>query len=366
MSKLDEIQRTDVDLGEIEEILEDGTISSVLDRPQENRLKRWMVLNGSRWHVSLVLVVGVFVSLIALSFVRPFEMRVLVTETNTVQMLFNTFLSGMILLVSIVVSINSIALSDELGAIGRQEDRVADSLDFRRNVEDVLDTDVAPAEPSKFLYIVLDTIRIRAGELRDETADNEVVSEQVETYVESVLENVEQVTKRLRSANTGTAQVVLAGLNYDYSWQIFAARRLQTRYADAFSEAETEALENMVGVLKYFATGHEYFKTLYYKREFASLSLALLYVSLPTIVFTSFVLLALDANLFPDVSVRGISPLLLYVSAAFSIALAPFTVLTAYILRAATVAKRTLAAGPFILQGSSTAGDIDWEDGDAE
>jgi len=39
-----------------------------------------------------------------------------------------------------------------------------------------------------------------------------------------------------------------------------------------------------------------------------------------------------------------------FVATVFTIALAPFLVLTAYMLRLATVAQRTAGAGPFSLQ----------------
>jgi hypothetical protein len=43
--------------------------------------------------------------------------------------------------------------------------------------------------------------------------------------------------------------------------------------------------------------------------------------------------------------------LLLFAGGAHTLALAPFALLTAYVLRVATVARRTLSAGPFVLRG---------------
>jgi hypothetical protein len=44
-------------------------------------------------------------------------------------------------------------------------------------------------------------------------------------------------------------------------------------------------------------------------------------------------------------------------SAAVAVALLPFVLLLSYVLRIATVAKRTLAMGPFVLRASERTGD---------
>ena len=79
------------------------------------------------------------------------------------------------------------------------------------------------------------------------------------------------------------------------------------------------------------------------------------------IVFTSYVILALDASLFPDVVVFGLSPLVLFVLLAYTIALAPYLLLTVYAIRAATITIRTLAGGPFILQEGSEIESLEWD-----
>jgi hypothetical protein len=49
------------------------------------------------------------------------------------------------------------------------------------------------------------------------------------------------------------------------------------------------------------------------------------------------------------VSLLGLRPLSVYVLATYTVALAPFVVLTTYILRTATVARRTLSTSSFTL-----------------
>jgi hypothetical protein len=114
-------------------------------------------------------------------------------------------------------------------------------------------------------------------------------------------------------------------------------------------EGFEERLEGLVEALELFTIGKEYFKTLYYSNEVAQLSRTLLVVSLPAILFNAGAILAINAELFPQMGIPGISPLLLFVAITFTISLAPYLILTSYMLRLATVARQTASAGPFSL-----------------
>jgi hypothetical protein len=82
----------------------------------------------------------------------------------------------------------------------------------------------------------------------------------------------------------------------------------------------------------------------------SQLSRTLLVVSLPAILATASTILAINAQLLPDVWLLGMPPLLSFVATTFAIALVPYLVLTAYTLRLATVANQTAAGGPFSLE----------------
>ena len=338
-------------------------ISSALSRPEENRVKKWFLLTGKRLVVSAALLSAVFVVLIGFSFIRPLNMQNLLNETNAVTTLFTALLSGAILLVSIVVSISSIVLSQEMTDIETQQERITATMEYRRRIEAFIDADVTPARPAEFLRVVLHAIFKHTQVLEHIAADstNDEFQTHVESFVDNVSNEIEQARTTLGDARFGTFRVLLVGLDYDYSGQLHAARGFKLRYAETLTDEEREVIDDLIKTLKFFATGREYFKSLYYKQEFASLSSRLLYVSLPVIVFISYILLALDANLFPEVVLFGLSPLLIFVSFAYMIALAPYVVLTAYVIRVATITLRTLAAGPFILQPGSEIEELDWE-----
>lgn len=331
-------------------------------RARVDALVHWVLIGADRNLLTLLLEVAIFVVLVAAGTLRPFEMQTLLTETRGVQTLFNTLLSGIILLVSIVVSINSSVLSQQITSLGTQQERVEDTLEFRESLEAKSDAGVSPVRPRAFLGYILGTIGETATDLRGRVAESpdREFGAAATAYLDDVIERTDAVRGRLDEADGRPRDALFVGLEYDYSRRIFGARRLCNEYDDSLTDAEAEGFDELVNALQFFATGREYLKTLYIERELGTLSKTLLYVSLPAIVFVSYTLLAIDAGLFPTVTIPGVPRLLPYVSFAFVVALSPFIVLTSYVVRVVAVSERSLAAGPLVL-GDGTDEDLPWE-----
>lgn len=329
-----------------------------LTRPSDNLLLRWLILEGDRLHVTAVIQIVILLSLLVVGSIWEFELLDLATEQQAIQDLFNTLLGGVILLVSVVVSINSIVLTQEVTSLGSQHEEIQSSREYRRDLEAYSESGVPPVTPGAFLEYVLVTVHDEAEQLRAAVADtrNSDVRAEVEEFLADVDEQIEQVHYTLATANGKVSNVLLAGINYEYSRQITAARRLLRAHGEDLSEEECERVEDVVDALAYFGTTREYLKTLYLKNELATFSVHLLYVALPVIVFTSYVLLAVSAGVFPPRLVPGIPRLLVVIGVAYAIVLTPFTLLTAYVIRVASVSRRSLATGPFLLEG-----DEEWE-----
>ncbi|WP_336365072.1 hypothetical protein [Halalkalicoccus salilacus] len=115
----------------------------------------------------------------------------------------------------------------------------------------------------------------------------------------------------------------------------------------------------MIEILKLFGPAREHFKTLYFEWELVNLSNALLYISVPVLIIIGLVLMYLGPGAVPG-TFLGVDNLTWVAAAAYTIELAPFVVLLSYILRIGTMAKRTLAIGPFILREADREDDIDW------
>lgn len=320
-------------------------------RPQESRLKRWFLFDGDRVHVTAVLLGVVFIALVLLGAIWSIEYRRLVTETAMVQTIFNTLLGGVILLVSIVVAVASVGITQELTSLGEQQNRIETATDFHRDIEAHDEIEMSPARPGQIVVASLKTIHQRADDLDAIATDHSDpdVQEAITALMTDIETNLEELVTTVESVEAGTTDELLIGLDYNSSWQLHQIYRLQQTYAEQLSDDTRAVLEDLANALKEFMTSREYFKTLYYKREFSDLSTMLLVVSLPVIIFITYVLLALDSGLFPEVTFMGLSPLPVFISLAYTIALAPYIILTAYVLRAASVTKRTPAVGPFVV-----------------
>jgi hypothetical protein len=261
-----------------------------------------------------------------------------------VRPLLTTLLSGSFLL----VSINSLFVSQEQTPLGRQFDRIRDVGEFRRDIESLVDTAISPAEPARFLRLLTGSILARAQTIDDEldgsvalgdAAARTALESGVDSYVAHLAEETQIVSRALDDADD-TFDLVVATMDYDYSRQANDLRRLRTGH-DLPDDAE-DRIQSILDLLQYFATAREYFKTLYFGREFADLSNGLLLVSLPTIALVAFVLLHL--NTVGDLH-----------TVVTTVALAPFALLAAYVVRVGTIAKRTRASGQFVVEERSMA-----------
>jgi hypothetical protein len=321
------------------------------------RARRWFLLTGNRWYVTATILVAIYVG------VGPVGHAVAPIGTDTfgpdaVRPLLTTLLSGSFLLVSIVVSINSLFVSQEQTPLGRQFDRIRDVGEFRRDIESLVDTAISPAEPARFLRLLTGSILARAQTIDDDldesvslehSAARTALQSGVESYVAHLAAETRAVSGALEDADS-TFDLVVATMDYDYSRQANDLRRLRTGH-DLPDDAE-ERIQSILDLLQYFATAREYFKTLYFGREFADLSNGLLLVSIPTIGLVAFVLLHL--NSFGDL--HAVATLVT------TLALTPFALLAAYVVRVGTIARRTRASGQFVVEERSTPGTVSADD----
>jgi hypothetical protein len=310
-------------------------------------LYRWVILEANRMAVTGALLTFVFVGFLLLSMLWTFEMQNLLTETSTVQTLLNTFLSGMILLVSIVVSINSIVLSHDMSSVNNQEDRIQGAMRLRQDLSELTEPGEDPSDPTSFLKVMSRTIRRRAQELNEgiEDADVEFV-EEVDEHATSIVDMADQLGA-VQSTSGAEFAVLWKGMEFQYGPQMERSRRLKTTHG--FPEGLEERFDRLIEAFELFAIGKEYFKTLYYTQEVSRLSHTLLVITLPIILINASTILAINAGVFPEFWFLGIPPLQSFVAASFTLSLAPYLVLTAYILRLSAVARLTSSAGIFSL-----------------
>ena len=312
---------------------------------------RWILLEANRLAVTGMLLTFMFAALMLIGSLWTFEMQQVLTETPAVQTILSSLLSGIILLVSIVVSINSIVLSHDITSMDAQESRIHGVMEFRRDIGELTESGESPTDPASFLSLMASVIHDRATALQDgSTGSNEELTQDIQKYVDEVIETVEPLDQQSDSASGAEFGVLWLGLEADYGAFMDRSRMLRSSHGNELSETFDEGLDDLVQAFQLFAVGKEYFKTIYYTQEVSQLSQTLLVISLPSILVTASAILAINAKILPEAWVFGLPPLLSFVATVFTIALAPFLVLTSYMLRLSAVAQRTAGAGPFSLK----------------
>jgi len=332
--------------------MSDGQPSNTMrERVPESSLKFWLLLDANRWLVAAGIALVVFVALVVIGQFNPVGTPKLLTKADPVETLFQGLLTGIVTGVTLVLTLSQLVLSQELGAVGDQRERMEGATTFREDVADALSEPVSPAMPSAFLRALVSLTEARVEALEDAVADaeNDDLREDVNEYADNLRENAEAVESQLEGAQFGEFDVVWAALNYNYSWKIYDAKRLRGEYAADLTEESEAAFDDLVDALELFGPAREHFKTLYFQWELTDLSRTLIYASVPALTVAASTLLYLEPRLLAG-TVFGVKTLILVVSAAATVSLVPFAILLSYILRIITVTKRTLSIGPFILR----------------
>ncbi len=342
---------------------EDAPSDTLRERAGTNRLKLWVLLDADRRLVAGLPLALIFVVLVVLGAVDPAPLRAAANSKDPIETLFQALTTAIITGVTLVVSLNQLVLSQELGPLGDQRERMSGTIEFRRDVADALDLPATPPEPSAFLRSLVDSVGDRArrvGELMEDCADEEA-RERVSAYADSLTTNADAVTDTLEDEQFGTFNVLSAALNFNYSWKIYEGQRIEGEYESVLSDEALDALDDVIRVLRFFGPAREHIKTLYFQWELVNLSRSILLSAVPALAVSIGCVLYLDNPASLTGTFLGIDVLIWVVVAATAVSLVPFMILFAYVLRIATVAKRTLSIGPFILRSRDRDETLEWE-----
>jgi hypothetical protein len=303
------------------------------------RVRQWVWLEGSRLVLTALVLAGVFLLLGPVSHLFIPETANALTEANVTTPLLSTLLSGVFLLVSIVVSINALFVTREQVPLGQQSERLDAVSQFRDELSALVGETVTPADPARLVQSITGTVVTNLQTVRErmDDRDTEAIAE-IERLLDDVATETSRVNERMHAAET-PLDVVVATLDYDYGRQADELRRVRAEHGDALDAEARETIDTTLELLRHSVAAREYFKTLYFTREFARLSNYLVYVSFGAILVVSFTLT--HAPVLPDAHVL--------LTAVHTVALAPFVLLSTYVVRVGTIATRTRAAGEFVV-----------------
>jgi hypothetical protein len=335
------------------------------ERVPESSFKFRILLDVDRRLVAAGILLSIYLAIVLVGTFHPTPAYVLLTDGDPSETLFNALIGSTITGVTLVLTLSQLVLSQELGAVGDQRSRMEGALRFRDDVAEAMDAPVSPTEPSAFLRGMVEATSKRAEAFQDAVGDvDDDLQSLVDSYVDNLTGNAEAVADQLEGAQFGEFDVVWAGLNYNYSWKIFAGKRLLREYGEHLSEDAKNELDDLLRTLELFGPAREHFKTLYFQWELSDLSRVLLVAAIPALACAIGAQILLDPSDFSGATV-GISHALVVVTAAATISVMPFAILLAYILRIVTVTKRTLSIGPFILRETSRSEEVEWSGDDS-
>ncbi|WP_435062546.1 hypothetical protein [Halobaculum sp. EA56] len=332
------------------------------ERAAESRWKLWLLLEADRRLVVAGFVAAVFAVLLVSGLLYP-TAEGSIRTSDSVDTVFQGFLTATITGVTLVLTLNQLVLSQELGAVGDQRERMRGAMEFRSDAADLIDASVSPARPAQFLRALVQVSADRARDVReaaDRAGDDEAV-EAVDDLVSSLTGNAEEVSAGLDDARFGEFDVISSALNFNYSWKVYAANRIRAEHGDALDDEGLEALERLTEVLELFGPAREHFKTLYFQWELINLSRTILASALPALLVSVFMVAFFNDATY-SYTLFGVETLVPAFAAAATVATVPFLVLLAYVLRIATVTKHTLSIGPFILRETDEVSEVEWSD----
>ncbi|SDQ25792.1 hypothetical protein [Natronobacterium texcoconense] len=309
------------------------------------RFREWVLVEVDRLFLTAIISIGVFVGFLLLG-----ELGVIsFVNDDSITRLAGGMIAGTFSLVTLVVSINQLILSREFAAAGESENQLEGVMEFREDAADAAMVPASPASPTRLLELLVETISSRAETLAAEAGEHpsDEIRTQVTRYTNTVIESAERIDDTLEHTKFGTFRAVSAAIGYNDAWQLYAAKHLHGKYDDDLSEDTLEAFDDLIDVLELFNVAREHFKTTYLQRELTRFSQLTLYCGVPAVLSAMLI-----GFLYADLGGASISIAYLpyVVSALIAVVVSPLALLTSYILRTATVTRRTASVGPMLPQ----------------
>ena len=349
--------------------------TAVDDRPPAGRrIHDWFLIDGDR------LLIAVGLSIVLFGLLLGLERLDLIAFSNddSITRLAGGMIAGTFSLVTLVVSINQLILSREFTSAPETRERVQGVEEFLADVANAADVGTTPATPTAILELIVSLIQHRTDALRDaidddfgsasddhETDDLGNPSDDHETddfgksirlYTSAVDSRTALVHDRVGNASTDSIGAISAAIAYDVAWLLHVAKRLRNRHEDDLSAATVEAFDDLIEAFTVFTIAREHTKTTYLQRELTRFSQLTIYSGIPAV--TAAILIGL---LYADTTgpTLSLSILPYIVSPLIVVVVFPLTLLASYILRTATITRRTASIGPIVPQKDPEADNFD-------
>jgi hypothetical protein len=219
--------------------------------------------------------------------------------------------------------------------------RLDGSREVRRRVEDLAGQPSSANDPAAFFALLGATLNARAK--RAVAATGPDAPPEVTTALEDIAAYGESIDAQVQP-ETAVSNILRVIVGPEYAVNMAAVRYLGNEHGSALSAEATVELEALGELLEYVAVVRQFFKTIALQQDFAALSRLLVYSGLVALLASVSLTLVYgtDAATLAEPTLGLVVPLVL------GVVVAPLALFAAFILRAATVAYRTVSVGPFI------------------
>ncbi|MFU8867213.1 hypothetical protein [Natronococcus sp.] len=324
------------------------------------RVRDWFLVEEDRLFLAIAISAAVFLTFLVLQNIGIID----VVNDDSITRAASGMIAGTFSLVTLVVSINQLILSREFTAAGESKNQLEGVMSFREDVAEVASVPASPAAPTRLIRLLVQAMHDRAGDLEDAVADleDDDVKNQVTQYAADVKKSTERMDETLEETSFGTFNTVSAAVNYDESWHLYVARHLCDRHRDELPEEAHDTIDELIEALKLFDIAREHFKTTYLQRELTRFSQLTIYCGVPSI-FSAMLL----GFIYADFAGPSISLVYLpyVVAGLISVVVLPLALLTTFILRTATITRRTASTGPMVPQKDPSEGPFEVTYGDS-
>lgn len=262
-----------------------------------------------------------------------------IRNTTPLTYMASALITGNVTLITVVVAINQVILSQELESPGSLRDEIERTAEYRQAA---LDQQTIPTNPSGFLHQLFQQTCQDALSLEDLLPGT---PDQVSDHLITNLPNhCKQISNQLESASDDLPNVIVPILGVGYGDYIHNCHQLQAKYEEDDHEQLHRRLDQLTLDLENIDVARQYFTTAFMKEELATLSRTLLYVGI-------FAVSAPIAFLFELTTYTGSFPPMpnLFIPSVLTllVGLLPLAFLMGFILRVATVAQEIATISPF-------------------
>jgi hypothetical protein len=311
-------------------------------------LRRWVLLDGNRWALAALLAGFLFALLLVVG-VADGSFQASASADDPIETVFSALVTGIVTGVTLVVTIDQLVLSQQLGPLGEQREQLDDALQFRREVESLVG-DTSPAEPGAFIGALVETTDNRAAALKE--AVDGGGGDELEAAVTRFVANHKRDSAAVRSRRKARFlrfSALRAALEYDYAYRVHEARRIRREFGDRMTDRQRQAMDELIDALRFLGPAREHIRGLYFQSELVKLSRVILTAAVPALGIALAAVLFLDAGDIPGATL-GVSHLLVTVIGAVTVGVVPFLILVSYVLRIVTITEQTLTTGEFVLR----------------